>query len=239
MNRFSLLFCFFLLKNAFLSAQAVNFDSIVTPLAAKSPVFSEYLVQLAWLNNPESAIAQDESLNAKDADKNVRKEWMRDVQGTFNLNEANLKRVEGPSGNVFFPRYNFGVNLNLFNILSQKKKNSISSREIRISEHEINRKKLELRNETLSRYAKFRLAKDILKTRTLLEQEMRSGYVLVEQLYRTDEKTFEDYTKASSAYYEAREARMRAETELLVAQLDLESVIGIRWSDVDHPGKDQ
>ncbi len=219
------------------SAQRTDFDLIVQPVDTKARDFSEYLVQLAWMNWPEGAIAQEEVKNAQSDEKNTRKEWMRDVQATFNLNEANL-RAPDTSSNVFFPRYNFGLNLNLYNILSQKEKNRISKREILIAEHNVDKRKLEIRSETLSRYAKFRLAKDILKSRTLVEGDMNATYILVQQLYKNDEKTLEDYTTASAAFFAAQEARLQAETDVLITKFRVEEMIGLKWEQVQHPAKE-
>ena len=228
---------FFVFLSLQASAQRTDFDLIVQPVDTKARDFSEYLVQLAWMNWPEGAIAQEEVKNAQSEEKNTRKEWMRDVQATFNLNEANL-RAPDTSSNVFFPRYNFGLNLNLYNILSQKEKNRISKREILIAEHNVDRRKLEIRSETLSRYAKFRLAKDILKSRTLVEGDMNATYILVQQLYKNDEKTLEDYTTASAAFFAAQEARLQAETDVLITKFRVEEMIGLKWEQVQHPAKE-
>jgi outer membrane protein TolC len=221
----------------FSNAQQADFDAVVIPVETKARDFSEYLVQLAWLNQPESAIAQDEVKNAQDDAKNTRKEWMRDVQATFNLNEGNLQGADD-NGNVFFPRYNFGLGVNLYNITSQKTKNNIGKRDVRIAEHKLNQRKLEIRAETLQRYALYKLAKQLYKTRTLAEQEANANYLVIQQLYKTDEKTFEEYTTASSAYYAAQEARLKAETDVLLAKISLEEMIGIKWEQVQHPAKE-
>lgn len=217
-------------------AQQTDFNAIIPPVEVKARDFREYLVQLAWINSPDGAIAQAEVRNARDEAKNVAKEWMRDIQATFNLNEANLKGADS-SGSVFFPRYNFGVNLNMFNILSQGKRNKISRREIDIAQQRVNKRKLEIRAETLVRYTSFRLAKDILKTRSLVEQEANNNFILIQQLYRTDEETFDRYSIASTTFYEAQESRIRAEADVQTAQIRLEEMIGLRWEQVQHPGK--
>lgn len=222
--------------NGLLSAQQANFDAVVIPVETKARDFSEYLVQIAWLNQPESAIAQEEVKNAHDEAKNTRKEWMRDVQATFNLNEGNLRGADD-NGNIFFPRYNFGLGLNLYNITSQKSKNTIGKRDIKIAEHRVNQRKLEIRAETLQRYALYRLAKELFKTRTLAEQEASASYLLIQQLYKNDEKTFEEYTTAATAYYQAQEARLKAETDVTLAKISLEEMLGIKWEQVQHPGK--
>lgn len=219
------------------SAQQTDYDLIVQPVDTKARDFAEYLVQLAWMNGPEGIIAIEEVKNAQSDDKNTRKEWMRDLQATFNLNEANLRSAD-TSSNVFFPRYNFGVNLNLYNILSQKEKNKVSRRDIGIAEQKVNLKKLEIRQETMSRYANFKLAHEILKARTLVEQDMNATYILVQQLYKNDEKTLEDYTTASAAYFAAQEARLRAETDVMIAKFRVEEMIGLKWEQVQHPAKE-
>jgi outer membrane protein TolC len=221
-----------------LAGQQTDFDAVIQPIDTKARDFSEYLVQLAWMNNPESAIVQGEYLNAKSDNKNIKKEWMRDVAASFNLNESNLRGAD-TSGNVFFPRYNIGITLNLYNILSQPEKSKIGQRRMDLANHRINQRKLELRAETLQRWAAFRLAREIVKERLLVEQELNNTYIIVQQLYKTDEKTLEEFTTASAAYYQAREARIRAVTEQEMAKFQLEAIIGLRWDQVQHPAKEE
>ncbi len=227
-----------LLVTGTFSAQQTDFDAVIQPVDSKARDFSEYLVQLSWMNYPESAIAQDEWLNARSDNKNTKKEWMRDVQASFNLNESNLRGVD-TFGNVFFPRYNIGITLNLYNILTQKEKSRIGTRRVDIAGHRVNQRKLALRAETLQRWANFRLAREIVKERALVEQEMNNTFIIVQQLYKSDEKTLEEFTTASAAYYQAREARIRAATELELARFQLEEIIGLRWEQVQHPAKEE
>lgn len=219
-------------------AQQTDFDAVIQPIESKARDFSEYLVQLAWSNYPESAIVQDELQNARSDKKNINKEWMRDVQASFNINESNLYGAD-TSGNVFFPRYNLGLNLNLYNIITQPEKSKIGKRRIEIAEHRVNQRKLEIRAETLRRWANFRLAREIAKERALVEQELNNTYIIVQQLYKSDDKTLEEYTTASAAYFQAREARIRASTEVELAKYQLEEIIGLRWEQVQHPAKEE
>ena len=224
--------------NGLMIAQQADFDAVVIPMETKARDFSEYLVQLAWLNQPESAIVQDEVKNAMDEAKNTRKEWMRDVQASFNINEGNLQGA-GENGNVFFPRYNFGVGMNLYNITSQKTKNNVGKRDVKIAEHRVNQRKLEIRAETLQRFALYKLSRELFKTRTLAEQEANANYLVIQQLYKSDEKTFEEYTTASAAYFAAQEARLKANTDVMLAKISLEEMIGVKWEQVQHPAKEE
>ncbi|MEO6759434.1 MAG: TolC family protein [Saprospiraceae bacterium] len=231
-------FLLLLLLTSALRAQQTDYDAIIQPLDAKARDFSEYLVQLAWLNSPEGAISMEEVKNTKDEAQNTRKEWLRDIQVSFNLNEGNLRPATA-TNNAFFPKYNLALNLNVYNILTQKNKSKIGTRDIRIAELEVNRRKLAVRAETLARYANYKLAKDIYQTRSLAEQEMNANFILVEQLYKTDEKTFDEYTLASTSYYQAKEARIKAETDIQLAKFQLEAIIGLKWEQVQHPAKDE
>ena len=224
--------------NGLMIAQQADFDAVVIPMETKARDFSEYLVQLAWLNQPESAIVQDEVKNAMDEAKNTRKEWMRDVQASFNINEGNLQGA-GENGNVFFPRYNFGVGMNLYNITSQKTKNNVGKRDVKIAEHRVNQRKLEIRAETLQRFALYKLSRELFKTRTLAEQEANVNYLVIQQLYKSEEKTVEEYTTASAAYFAAQEARLKANTDVMLAKISLEEMIGIKWEQVQHPAKEE
>lgn len=218
-------------------AQQTDYDAIIPPVDAKARDIAEYMVQLAWLNSPEGRIAEAEWQNAQSENKNTRKEWMRDVNASFNFNETNLKGAD-TLGNVFFPRYNFGLTLNLYNIVSQKEKNKIGKRRMSIAEERIHQRKREIRADALSAWAQFKLAREIFKERSTVELDLNNNFILIQQLYKSDEATLEQYTTTSATYYQAREARIRAQTELEIAKFKLEEIIGLRWEQVQHPSKE-
>jgi outer membrane protein TolC len=220
-----------------IGAQQTDYDAIIQPVDAKARDIAEYMVQLAWLNSPEGRIAESELLNSRSENKNTRKEWMRDVNASFNINESNLKGAD-TLGNVFFPRYNFGLTLNLYNILSQKEKNNIGKRRMDIAEERIHQRKSEIRADALTAWANFRLAREIFKERSTVELDLNNNFILIQQLYKSDEATLEQYTTTSATYYEAREARIRAQTEAEIAKFKLEEIIGLRWEQVQHPSKE-
>ncbi|MDO8366777.1 MAG: TolC family protein [Saprospiraceae bacterium] len=227
----------FALAANLLPAQQTDYDAIIQPVDAKARDIGEYMVQLAWLNSPEGRIAEYELLNARSENKNTRKEWMRDVNASFNFNESNLKGAD-TLGNVFFPRYNFGVTLNLYNILSQKEKNNIGRRRMTIADERIHQRKREIRADALTAWANFRLVREIFKERSTVELDLNNNFILIQQLYKGDEATLEQYTTTSATYYQAREARIRSQTEAEIAKFKLEEIIGLRWEQVQHPSKE-
>jgi outer membrane protein TolC len=94
-----------------------------------------------------------------------------------------------------------------------------------------------MRSETLERYELLLAAHEIYKTRMQIEQDAKSNYLLIGTLYKTDEKTFDEYNEASSVYFTAMEARIKAESERKIAQYRLEEMIGLTWDAVKHTGK--
>jgi Outer membrane efflux protein len=260
------------------SAQQTDFNNIVLPVESKAKDITEYLVQLAWLNNPNNSVLQEEVKKSKDELKLVKKDWLKDFQVNFNLNQSNLAKnpvlpqvlynqlgtpirdiddnlipisnslynsagvaipLKTAGGSAFYPKYNFLVTLNLGNLISQKNKNQVKRHDIVIADHRVNQQKLIMRGEVLMRYAQFKMAKEIVKSRTQIEQDANANNVLVSELFKKDERTFEEYNKASSIYYEAKELRMKAEIDSLLAKIKLEEIIGLKWEQVTHPQKDQ
>jgi outer membrane protein TolC len=260
------------------SAQQTDFNNIVLPVETKAKDITEYLVQLAWLNNPDNSVLQEEVKKSKDELKLVKKDWMKDFQLSFNLNQSNLasnpdlpkflwsqtgtpiRDIDGnqipistslynrdgsivplktAGGSAFYPKYNFLFTLNLGNLLSQKNKNQVKRHDIVIADHRVNQQKLTIRGEVLMRYAQYKMAKEIVKSRAQIEQDANANNILVSELFKKDERTFEEYNKASSIYYEAKELRMKAEIDTLLAKIKLEEIIGLKWEQVNHPQKDQ
>ena len=107
-----------------------------------------------------------------------------------------------------------------------------------IAEEQISLRKREIRADALTAWANFRLAREIFKERSTVELDLNNNFILIQQLYKSDEATLEQYTTTSATYYEAREARIRAQTEAEIAKYKLEEIIGLRWEQVQHPSKE-
>lgn len=232
-------FLFVLLTPAMGIAQRINFDSVVVPLDTIAIDFREYLVQLAWMNNPENAVAQRESKIVQLQSANTRKEWMRDIGLSFNVNEANIESFGQPltETNSFFPRWNFAIGISPYNIFTQPTKNKISRQREMVAKMAIDERMLATRRETLLAYERFKAANESLSFRAIFEKDAYNNYLLVKQLYEKDELNFQDYSAASSAYFQAQEMRQKSDIEVRLAQYDLEALIGVRWEHVQHPAK--
>lgn len=213
-----------------LSAQ-VDYSTIVPPEGQRPTSFEDYLVQLAWLHSPETQIL---TLEKKIAEKEVdlqRIDWMEDVKFGFNINEVSLSNVLQPSPDnlVLYPLYQFTAGVSLGTFTTNKKKREIKEVKVLISDMEANQHKVKIRAETLLRYRKLLLTIEVLKLRAKAEEDSRNTYQVAQQRFKTDDMEAEDLMKASESFYNAQEKRLSAETDIQLAILALEEMIGIKW----------
>ena len=235
------------------SAQITNFDRVVVPTEQKSKDFQEYIVQLAWENNPANKVLVYKKEVAEQEVNLAKKDWLNGINlsGGYSYQPIVLtKPVYQADGKIVGfvvsqDRSNFaqslsgGIGLNLAAIASSGSKKEVARQKVKIAEADIDQQKLAVRAEALTRYQKFRLALEIVKTRVQVEQDTKNIFDLVTQLYKTDEKTFEEFNEAATAFHQATEARIHAEADYQLARIFLEEIIGLRWEDVVHPGKDK
>ena len=80
---------FFFMSSTF--AQMVDMDTVIYPLATKGQSFENYLVSLAWENNPEYRIHAANKLIATKEVQLAKRAWADDWNITLNLNENNLR----------------------------------------------------------------------------------------------------------------------------------------------------
>ena len=213
----------------------VNFDKVVPPETSRPVTFEDYLVQQAWTNSQEKEKNRTEMAIAKKEVEIARKEWMDQVQMGFNLNEISLGNAfdsgENPTDNiVVYPLYTFNASVSLGTLYNNKKKREIKEFEVKLQELDERQQKLYLRREVLSRYQILLLAEKVLDTHILAEEDSKNTRDISAERFKTGEIKLEDMTKASESYYQALENRMTAETDLEIAKIDLEQLLGIQWS---------
>jgi outer membrane protein TolC len=165
-------------------AQVINTDTLVYPLSTKGQSFENYLVSLAWNNNPEFKTFASELKIAQTEVQIAKRAWADDWNITLNLNENNLNTsTESPnpvmltdetimalddvqlgelrtvlesSGQAInvnnFPRYNFGLTLNLGSLLTRGKEVDIAEERLFIEQLNEDQGKFEIRAEVFKAY---------------------------------------------------------------------------------------
>jgi len=223
------------LPSMFLSAEAmgqvVDFNQIVPPEGQRPTTFEDYLVQLAWLNSPQTQILAFGKTKEEKEVELQRMDWMNDVKFGFNINEVSLSNVLQPSNDnlVLYPLYQFTTGVSLGTFTTNKKKREIEEIDVKVADMEANQHKMNIRAETLARYQKLLLAIETLKVRTKAEEDSRNTYDLSQQRFKNADLELEDLLRASESYHNAQEKRLAAATEIELSKLALEEMIGVKW----------
>ena len=211
-----------------LAQQAMDFSRVITPQGQTPREFEAYLVQLAWYNSPGNLVYKSQIEIAARKAKMTYWEWLKDANVSFNLNEGNLTTTTG-NENIFFPRYNFGLTLNLGAIASRPAQTRIAKEEMKIAQLEEQQKMLEVRAEVLKRYQDYELSIEVLKSKTQAVQEAETIYDLVLDLFENDKVDFKDFSAASKTKHDADEAQAVANANVKKTIIGLEELIGITW----------
>ncbi len=216
--------------------QVVNYDLVVPSSQMRPRTFEDYLVQLAWQNTAANRVKELRKQVKEEEVMKARRSWTREVRAGFNLNEVSLANLlEGPGAQpndiVIYPLYQFSVTVPLSTFVLAPHERAIAELEVKAAQAEIDQQKLAIRAEVLRRYHRYLSALEVLESRALAEADAEATYKLVQRMFenRTGEVQYEDMNAASSHYYSAREARVKAETEVKLARIDLEEMIGISW----------
>ena len=237
---------FFLIIGLSSHAQAVDFNKVVTPLEFRARSFSEYLVQLAWRNNPYNEVLGEEVEIAKEELDITRWEWAKDLRAVGSYNETNLLLDLGIRPTVtnaselqlqrflqtlVVPRFTLSATLNLGTLVTLPKEKRVAEHKITIAEHKLNQEKHQVRAQVLERYQNYLLSIEVLKTRTLAEEDASTMYNLLDKLFKKGDAEFKDWNAASTTYWAAVEAKSQAKTDVDLSVIALEEIIGIKWED--------
>ena len=223
----------------FAAAQLVDFDQMIPTLDQRAKTFEDYLVQLAWENRPERRILQSEVAIANNDIKLEKKDWSKDLQGSFNLNEISLSeaiygdRLDVP---VFYPIYNFTATVKLETLISRKQKVENAKFKAAIAEEELNAEKLKIRRDVLERYQSYLVSIEVLRIRVNAENTAYEAYNLIAERFRKGKAELDEYSKASNLYYGSQEQTKEAEANVNIAIYSIEEMIGIPLTEAQRMG---
>lgn len=223
-----------LLFSPLIAIGQIDYNQIVAPEGTRPTSFEDYLVQLAWMNSPQTKILEYEKSKEQKEVEIQKQDWMDDVRFGFNINEVSLANVlesrENKANNlVLYPLYQLSATVSLGTFTTNKKKKEFEQYDVLIAEMEGNQHKLTIRAETLARYRKLLLAIETLKLRTKAEEDARNTYQIAQQRFKNAELDMEEMLRASESFNNAQEKRLSAETEIELAILEIEEMIGIKW----------
>jgi outer membrane protein TolC len=190
--------------------------------------FEDYLVQLAWVNSPETEASQYQlDINRQEISL-AKKDWTRNLSTSINFNESNypyflvntlgIRSIGGREidlaripNTVNYPLWNLGATLNFGDLIFRKHKVKIAEDKHKLTELELARRKLKIRADVLILYQKYLLTFEIVKTRLQALDAAQSNQTSVANLYAINKVRIEDYNEANRVYFDALEAKLKAE----------------------------
>lgn len=214
-----------------LLGQKVDYNSIILPNNAKNISIEERLVQLAWANNPDNKILNNQvniaGINTKLARFNI----LNQVNATGNINEFT---INPPSTDfpVFFPRYNFSATLNLGNVFSDPLKVKRAKQEKEIAENNINKQKITIRAEVLRRYQIYLANKQILAAQTAIVERSRETYVQAKTTFEAGRITLQEHDRILEVLDNQQSKLILITSDVRIAEIDIEEMIGVKLLDV-------
>jgi len=237
MKRTFITFIVFVIIISRASAQQVDYNKIILPDEAANISFEEKLVQLAWKNNPASAIVQGEAKVAQYEAKAAGGKWLGLFGAQGNLNEFTIKKFTGSNdasanNSLFYPRYNVYVNLPLSTFTDLPNAKKAARQRVNITQEKVNLTKLDLRATVLKLYSEYRKNEDILNIYKEAMQDEESTYLVVEQKFKNGQVSVEDYMNSQKGRNDQRIQLRNSENDYRKSKLDLEAIIGVRLEDV-------
>ena len=228
---FILLFSF---RPKVITGQVVDFNQVVPAVGNTARTFEDYMVQLAWANNPSNHAMEVKKLIEEKNIDILKKDWTKDMKVTFNLNEVSLYNVlhQSPDNIVLYPLYSFSAAINLGTFLQNPRKQELYELKARAAGDAVNQRKLAIRALVLKRYQAYLLAIEVLKARRQAEEDAHTNYRLSSDLFNRNKITLEAFNEASKSYFKLKEERLTAETDIQLAIIELEEILGAKWATV-------
>ena len=195
----------------------------------------ERLVQLA-LQNPNYEIA-DRKVNVAEYELSRSKgAWLSALSASGNLNELSIKgnttNADGTKSNLFFPRYNFGINLPLDFFTTRSNEVKAAREKVFIAEAEKNEKYRTIRRDVLSKYEDYLMHKEKLELQTRITQGEYTEFKLAEKDFADGLITADAFKKTETTYYGEQMKKTEMQRNFNVAKYELELLIGVSIDDV-------
>ena len=227
-----LLFTFVILYSNACFGQSVDYNTIILPKNAKSLSTEEKLVQLAWQNNPQNRILENQLHIAKKQIAITTADWLDIIRVNGNINEFTLNPDLLQGRTAFYPRYNFGAAINLGMFISTPAKTKIAKLEYANQEESIKSQKLALRAEVLRKYYIYKQNEELYKIQSQITEDSYSSFQMAEQQFKNGEIQMEDYNASFSKYFAEKSNETKLKTQFEISQVDLEELIGVKLDDV-------
>ncbi len=228
------------------NAPAAKYENAPPFGGVKPRDFEDYLVQLAWRNDPAED-GLDHEVKLRNQEISLAKiDWTRNLGASVNFNESNypyfLSKYLGikesnpsPLPTVInYPLWNIGIGVNVGDLFMRKHKVKVAEERVKIAESDVVGRKQKIKAETLARYQTYQASIEILKVRLQSFDAAEANKIQIANLFAVNKVKYEDYNSANKTFYDAFEAKIKAETDLKVNRIRMEEMIGVRWESAER-----
>ena len=126
-----------------------------------------------------------------------------------------------------FPRYNFGLTLNLGSLLTRGKEVDIAEERLKIEQFGEDQGKFELRAEVYQAYDEYLQSIKSLKIVAKQEQTSANIFDLMKSRFQSGTINFDDLNQSTQEYNRSLESLNNAEQEVAAAKLAIQALIGM------------
>lgn len=219
-----------------LYAAVVTLSVAFFPLSSSSQTlrsdsaFANFLVELAWEYSPTREIANREIEIADLEIKSSNRGYFDAITPFFNTSVGNGRVILDMDGNpVQLANFggNVGLSLRIFPLLTTplKTKQAQEKKQIELAERRLEEQ--QLKTEVLARYERYMFYLELLQVRTRAESDAEINHQLIQELFRKQQIEFDDLNTASRTLEEAMEKRLQAASDIRLAKIQLEELLGI------------
>ncbi len=213
-------------------AQEVDYNKVIPVTSDVNSPIEDKLIALAWKNYPDNRIAESNTVIAKKELEQAKWDWTNIAYASFNINESQINPDAVLNNNVFFPLYNFGLRLSPSDIILSPMKVNAAKEKFKITELNVEKQKLSLRNEVLKRYYSYLSRIEILKVRVTALEEVSANFKVVTAKFKNGEITLEKFNANFLINNNALEEKFRSEYDVKIAKANIEELIGIPLENV-------
>lgn len=206
--------------------------------ADSSSLVIDSLYAIVWEHYPQNAIVEYQASQSFYGMRAAQFAFTKDIGAQFNINEFQLNPSAGGGNNLFFPRYNFGVRIDLGTFFVRPYEAKKARQEYNAAMWKVELQKSDIRSLIIQKVQLYKLAKNILRIKTQALEESNTLQIVIRQRFQRNEITIEEYNNSNIANLTFLQERYAAETQLHLAKNDLETLTGRKLETLKFLPKD-
>ncbi len=224
-------------------AQKVNWDHIILPPDSLTDNVEEKLVQIAWANFPQNQSKYADIAISKSKLQYTKISFLENFGAGMQINSQSgqpaTNSIDGPGGTVqqvttttSLPRFGFGIQFGIGQILTTPAKVKIAREELKKTEHELNLQKVLVRKEVITRYNTYKAAYEILKHYAGQIEEVKTSHSVAVKNFENGAITIDVYQQSLSMLSQYEEKLTTAKYNLKITKANLEELLGAKLEEI-------